>query len=168
MAATDWAGFNVQKEEFCKQVMLGKNVQEAYRLATSRSVEKGSYQAYRWLNEDPWIVARLAELRREMQQDTKITLESHLSKLAELRDEAQASGRFGPAIAAEIARGKAAGLYVEKKEISVSDPSQMNREQLMKRLQQIESHKSKLIDLAKTSGSVGSTDVFALTDGGEG
>ncbi|MBV5327411.1 MAG: hypothetical protein JZU65_07210 [Chlorobium sp.] len=35
-----------------------------------------------------------------------------------LRDKAEAEGKYGPAIAAEISRGKAAGLYSSKIELS--------------------------------------------------
>jgi len=47
-----------------------------------------------------------------------ITLDSHLAKLAELRDMAIQAGQLGPAITAEAQRGKAAGLYVERHDVT--------------------------------------------------
>jgi hypothetical protein len=44
------------------------------------------------------------------------TLESHLAKLAELRDQAQLAGKYGEAISAEVNRGKALGFYVTRSE----------------------------------------------------
>ncbi len=36
--------------------------------------------------------------------------------MADLRDKALSAGQFGPAITAEINRGKAAGLYIDRSE----------------------------------------------------
>jgi hypothetical protein len=44
------------------------------------------------------------------------TLEAHLAKLAELRDQAQLAGKYGEAISAEVNRGKALGFYVARSE----------------------------------------------------
>ena len=60
------------------------------------------------------IAARLTELQSEAAEKSKLTLESHLEKLRELRDAAADFGQFSAAIRAEIARGKAAGLYREQ------------------------------------------------------
>ena len=42
--------------------------------------------------------------------------DEQIKKLADLRDRADAAEDFSPAITAEVARGKASGLYVEKVE----------------------------------------------------
>jgi len=44
------------------------------------------------------------------------TLETHLAKLAQLRDEAQAKGDYAAVISAEYKRGQALGFYIERKE----------------------------------------------------
>ncbi len=49
-----------------------------------------------------------------------MTLEGHLRALAELRDKAKAANQFGAAITAEIARGKASGVHIEKSEQTVT------------------------------------------------
>ncbi len=64
--------------------------------------------------DDSKIAARVAELRAPVIAKAQITLENHLNDLKALRDKADASEKYGPAIQAEIARGKASGLYVEK------------------------------------------------------
>ena len=48
--------------------------------------------------------------------ESRRTLEAHLAKLAEFRDKAAAVGKFSDAITAEVARGKALGFYVERRE----------------------------------------------------
>ena len=52
-----------------------------------------------------------------MQEKHGITFERHLGELAKLRDEATAKGAWSAAINAEVARGKAGGLYVDQKMI---------------------------------------------------
>jgi len=49
-----------------------------------------------------------------------VTLEHHLEALRKLRNIAVIKKQFSAAISAEIARGKAAGLYVEKCESTVT------------------------------------------------
>ena len=45
----------------------------------------------------------------------EITFERHVSELAKLRDDAMKKGAWAAAINAEVARGKAGGLYVDQK-----------------------------------------------------
>ena len=61
------------------------------------------------------IVARLAELRAPVVKAAQVTLEGHLRDLNVLRDTAAEAGQYGAAITAEVNRGKAAGLYVERR-----------------------------------------------------
>ena len=66
------------------------------------------------------VIARLAELRAPAAEKAGITLDSHLAELADLRDKAKDARQFSAAIAAEIARGKASGVHVEKTESTVT------------------------------------------------
>jgi hypothetical protein len=49
-----------------------------------------------------------------------MTLEGHLKRLDELSKAAQAANQLSAAIAAEVARGKASGVHVEKSESLVT------------------------------------------------
>jgi phage terminase small subunit len=62
------------------------------------------------------ITATLAYLRAPAVKAAQMTLEAHLADLKVLRDKAAETGQFSAAISAEIARGKAAGLAIEKTE----------------------------------------------------
>ncbi|MEO8631475.1 MAG: hypothetical protein ABI612_25775, partial [Betaproteobacteria bacterium] len=53
-------------------------------------------------------------------QSAKLTLESHLSMLADLRDYALADKQYSAAIAAEKNRGLAAGFYVHRIQASAA------------------------------------------------
>ena len=60
------------------------------------------------------MIDQILELQAAAAGQAVITLESHLKVLASLRDKACAAGRHSAAISAEIARGRVAGLYVER------------------------------------------------------
>ena len=63
------------------------------------------------------FAAKVNFFRVGVSHDEIVLHESYLEKLKTLRDEAVAEGRYSAAIAPEIARGKAAGLYVEQSHI---------------------------------------------------
>ena len=64
------------------------------------------------------VVSRLEELRAPVVEAARLTLESHLNMLATLRDEARNLGQTAAAVNAEGLRGKAAGFYIQRQEIT--------------------------------------------------
>lgn len=105
-----------KQEAWCLAYIETGNASEAYRRAYSASSSKPEtvHRQAKALMDDPKIAARLAELRAPAAEAAQVTLEQHLRDLKTMRDAALAAGKYGPAVSAEIARGKAAGLYVEK------------------------------------------------------
>lgn len=65
------------------------------------------------------VMSRVQKLRDAAAHEAQVTLEGHLNKLAELRDQSVEAGQFSAAITAEISRGKAAGLYTERVQADV-------------------------------------------------
>lgn len=65
----------------------------------------------------PKIKAWIYHMRRANLDRLVCTLGEHLSELASLRDRAAKRGHYAAAINAELRRGQAAGLYIERKEI---------------------------------------------------
>ena len=63
----------------------------------------------------PLVVKYIGELREENQKKYAVTFERHITELAKIRENALKKGAFSAATNAEVARGKAAGLYVEQK-----------------------------------------------------
>ena len=63
----------------------------------------------------PLVVKYIGELRAEVQEKFGIDLGRHLGELAKFRDDAMKKGAWSAAINAEVARGKAGGLYVDQK-----------------------------------------------------
>lgn len=91
----------------------------------------------------PLVVKYIGELRAEVQEKYGVTLEKHLGELAKLRDDSRAKGAWSAAINAEVARGKAGGLYVDQKLILSGNLDNLSEKELESRMKQIlEDHKS--------------------------
>ena len=109
-----------KQENFCLAYIETGKAPDAYRLAyrtekmSAAAIKADAYKTYAM----PKIKARIAELREPATRAAMITLETHLRDLENLRDKAETAEDYGAAIRAEVARGKAAGLYVEKVEVS--------------------------------------------------
>ena len=109
-----------KQELFAQAVASGMNQSDAYRTAYSTGNMKASsinVNASK-LSADAKVAQRVAELRKPVVEMVHVTLESHLSRLSVLSLAAEGEGKFAAAVAAEIARGKASGLYVDKTEIT--------------------------------------------------
>jgi len=101
----------------------------------------------------PLVVQYIGELRAEVQEKYGITFEKHLTELAKLRNDAAKKGAWAAAINAEVARGKAGGLYVDQKMILTKNLDSMSEEELEKRMKDImDSHKG-IIDIEPTEES---------------
>ena len=85
----------------------------------------------------PLVVKYIGELREELQKKYDVTFGSHISELAKLRDEAREKKAWSAAVNAEVARGKAAGLYIEQKIIRTGKLEDLTTEELEVRMKQI-------------------------------
>lgn len=110
-----------KQELFAQAVASGASQSDAYRTAYTvsdktkpESVNQNASRLMANIN----IASRVAELRKPIAEAAQITLASHLERLQALSEAAEQGNQYSAAISAEVARGKAAGLYVEKSEIS--------------------------------------------------
>ena len=85
----------------------------------------------------PLVVKYIGELREEYQKKYEVTFERHITELGKIRQEALKKGAFSEATNAEVARGKAAGLYIEQKIIRTGKLDDLSAEELEKRLKTI-------------------------------
>jgi phage terminase small subunit len=109
-----------KQEAFAQAIVTGMSQADAYRAAYSaENMKPETVQSKACLLiKDGKVSARVAELRKPVVEAVRITLLSHLERLRELSQAAEVDGQFSAAITAEVARGKACGLYVEKSEVS--------------------------------------------------
>ena len=85
----------------------------------------------------PLVVKYIGELREEYQKKYAVTFERHISELARIRIDALNKGAWSAAVNAEVARGKAAGLYIEQKIIRTGKLDDLSEEELEKRMKEI-------------------------------
>lgn len=109
-----------KQEAFCLSYLETGNASEAYRQsydAENMKPESINREA-KALTDNPKIAARIDELRQPAIKKAQMTLEGHLEDLQKLRNMAVKASQFSAAISAEVARGKAAGVHVEKSEFA--------------------------------------------------
>ena len=85
----------------------------------------------------PLVVKYIGELREEYQKKYAVTFERHISELGKIRMDALKKGAWSAAVNAEVARGKAAGLYVEQKIIRTGKLDDLSAEELEARMKEI-------------------------------
>jgi len=108
--------------------------------ATSTAAELTNPQKH------PLVVQYIGQLREEYQKKYEVTFEKHISELAKLREESRKKGAWSAAINAEVARGKAAGLYIEQKIIRTGKLEDLTAEELEQRMKQVMEEYSPILD----------------------
>ena len=63
----------------------------------------------------PLVVQEINRLRKEINEKYRVSLETHMRDLDEIKRIALEAGSYSAAVQAEVARGKAGGLYIEQK-----------------------------------------------------
>ena len=85
----------------------------------------------------PLVVKYIGELREEYQKKYAVTFERHIAELGKIRIDALKKGAWSAAVNAEVARGKAAGLYIEQKIIRTGKLDDLSEEELETRMKEI-------------------------------
>jgi len=98
-------------------------------------------------NTYPLVAKYIGELREEVQKKYEVTFENHIAELSKLREESRAKGAWSAAINAEVARGKAAGLYIDQKIIKYGSLDSLTPAELEAKMKQIlEDNKGLLVE----------------------
>ena len=85
----------------------------------------------------PLVVQYIGNLREERLKKYEVTYAGHVAELARIKDAALKKGSFSSAVNAETNRGKAAGLYIERKIIKHGKLEDMTEEQLEAKMKKI-------------------------------
>jgi phage terminase small subunit len=110
-----------KQEAFANAVASGKTQADAYRAAFKVGANTKPETVHKRASElmaNGEVAGRVAELRKPVAEIAQITLKTHLEDLLKLRNMAAKEKQYSAAIAAEIARGKASGVMVDKVELS--------------------------------------------------
>ena len=95
----------------------------------------------------PLVVKYIGELKEEKLRKHEVTYEGHISELARLREAALKKGSFSSAVNAEANRGKAAGLYIDRKIIKTGKLEDMSEQELEAKMKQILNDYSQIINV---------------------
>jgi phage terminase small subunit len=85
----------------------------------------------------PLVAKYVGELREERLKKHEVTYEGHIAELARLREAALKKGSFSSAVNAEANRGKAAGLYIDRKIIKTGKLEDLSEQELEAKMKQI-------------------------------
>ena len=95
----------------------------------------------------PLVAKYVGELRSEVQDKYGINFEKHITELAKIRNEALKKGAWSAAVNAEVARGKAGGLYVDQKLIMTGNVDNLSAEEIKEKLRKILDDNKELINI---------------------
>jgi hypothetical protein len=105
----------------------------------------------------PLVVKYIGELKEERLRKHEVTYEGHLAELARLREAALKKGSFSSAVNAEANRGKAAGLYIDRKIIKTGKLEDMSEQELEAKMKQILDDYGSLINVTPSTASLSSS-----------
>ena len=114
----------------------------------------------------PLVVKYIGQLKEERIKKHEVTYEGHVAELARLREAALKKGSFSSAVNAEANRGKAAGLYIDRKIIKTGKLEDMSEQELEAKMKQILDDYAQIIDVTPsiTSESSSPTDEESSSD----
>ena len=105
----------------------------------------------------PLVVKYIGELKEERLKKHEVTYEGHVAELARLREAALKKGSFSSAVNAEANRGKAAGLYIDRKIIKTGKLEDMSEQELEAKMKQILDDYGSLINVTPNESELSSS-----------
>ena len=129
------------QQKFAHELVSNEGRKYAYQCAIDAGYAKDRARQTAWELQNPKIhplvVKYIGEIREEYQKKYAVTFERHISELGKIRQDALKKGAWSAAVNAEVARGKAAGLYIEQKIIRTGKLDDLSEEELEKRMKEI-------------------------------
>ena len=129
------------QQKFAHELVSNEGRKYAYQCAIDAGYAKDRARQTAWElqhpKHHPLVVKYIGEIRQEYQKKYAVTFERHISELGKIRIDALKKGAWSAAVNAEVARGKAAGLYIEQKIIRTGKLDDLSEEELEKRMKEI-------------------------------
>jgi phage terminase small subunit len=124
-------------------------------LAAGYSPQRARIEASELTNprQCPLVVKYIGELKEERLKKHEVTYEGHIAELGRLREAALKKGSFSSAVNAEANRGKAAGLYIDRKIIKTGKLEDMSEQELEAKMKQLLSDYGQIIDVTPSKVS---------------
>tara|TARA_R100000541_G_scaffold14131_1_gene23471 strand:- start:279 stop:767 length:489 start_codon:yes stop_codon:yes gene_type:complete len=95
----------------------------------------------------PLVIQHVDKLKQEKHRKFEVTYEGHLAELSRIKEEALKKGSFSSAVNAETNRGKAAGLYIERKIIKTGKLEDLSELELEAKMKKILDDYSQILDV---------------------
>ena len=100
----------------------------------------------------PLVVQYIGKLQDERLQKHEVSYSKHIAELDRIKQAALMKGSFSSAVNAEVSRGKAAGLYIDRKIIKTGKLEEMTEEQLTAKMKQILDDYAPLLNMKTVEG----------------
>ena len=97
--------------------------------------------------QNPLVVQYIGNLKEEKLKKYEVTYDGHAAELGKIRERALKKGAWSAAVNAETNRGKAAGLYIDRKIIKTGKLEDLTEEELESKMQKILDDYSQIIDV---------------------
>ena len=95
----------------------------------------------------PLVVQYIGNLKEEKLKKYEVTYDGHIAELGNMRERALKKGAWSAAVNAETNRGKAAGLYIDRKIIKTGKIEDLSEQELESKMKQILDDYSQIIDV---------------------
>jgi uncharacterized iron-regulated protein len=95
----------------------------------------------------PLVVQYIGNLKEERLKKFEVTYDGHIAELGKIRERALKKGAWSAAVNAETNRGKAAGLYIDRKIIKTGKIEDLSEQELEAKMKQILDDYSQIIDV---------------------
>jgi len=95
----------------------------------------------------PLVVQYIGELKEEKLKKFEVTYDGHVAELGKIRERALKKGAWSAAVNAETNRGKAAGLYIDRKIIKTGKLEDLSEEELESKMKKILDDYSQIINV---------------------
>ena len=102
----------------------------------------------------PLVVQYVGGLKEERMKKFEVTYENHISELDRIKKLALKKGSFSSAVNAETNRGKAAGLYIDRKIIKHGKLEELSEVQLEAKMKQILEDYAPLLNVDVVEGQI--------------
>jgi len=100
----------------------------------------------------PLVAKFIGELKEERLKKFEVNYEKHVAELDRIKQAALKKGSFSSAVNAEVSRGKAAGLYIDRKIIKHGKLEELTEEQLETKMKHILTDYAGLLNVNTVEG----------------
>ena len=143
----------------------GPMTQAEAAIAAGYSANRARQEGSELLNPrlSPLVVQHVGKLKEERLRKFEVSYEGHVAELSRIKELALKKGSFSSAVNAETNRGKAAGLYIDRKIIKHGKLEELTEEQLEAKMKQILHDYEPLLNTKVVEGVVDEKPSKSLT-----